>query len=536
MYRFDFHLELAANGFLKLLIVGFDDVTPNEDIKKLITEYYVGNVILFARNIKDSQQLLDLNNSLQQLAKEAGHDQPLFISIDQENGAVTRLLPPSSPQFPGSMALGATGSAEDAYKVALATAHYLRFHGIQYNYAPVADVNSNPRNPVVGVRSFGDNAREASKLVNASASGLSDGKIVTCTKHFPGHGDTAVDSHHGTAVVTKAREQMNECELVPFRESNDQVASVMMAHVVVPSFGENLPASISPVAVKILKEDLGYKGLVITDCLEMDAISQVYGAAEGAVMSLKAGVDNVMICHTMSWQVGALEKIRAAVNNGDLSKDQILQSAEKVQKLKQDFLSWEEVLAPKKFTQLDPVLFKKHEELVKSVYDRTTTVVRGRIEDFRFNKEDKIVYVTPTWPRGNAVSGAVGRTASFIPLTFLGELQSTASNVMPVEFGPDDDVTMHDEAISNADRILLVTRNAGRFGSTYQKAIADHLSKSGKPMVVVAVEDPYDFLHESSASSVPNYICTYEPTKEAFSSAVSVLFGRVATGVCPVRP
>ena len=270
----------------------------SEDIKTLIQTYKVGAVILFLRNVNSAAQLLELTNSLQEAAKTSGHKQGLFIGIDQENGLVTRIKPPVAAQLPGSMALGATGNAGNAYMIASATAETLKSFGINTNYAPIADVNSEPKNPVIGVRSPSDNAETVGRLVSAQMKGLSEGGVIPCVKHFPGHGDTAVDSHYGLPVITKSQAQLDACELVPFRRAvAEGVDSVMTAHIAIPGIGDSavsddhaskkLPASLNPDAIKILREDMKYDGMIVSDCLEMDGVRATFGTEKGAVMALK---------------------------------------------------------------------------------------------------------------------------------------------------------------------------------------------------------------------------------------------------------
>lgn len=282
----------------QLFIVGFHGHVASEDIKTLIRTHKVGAVILFLRNVNNAAQLLELTNSLQDTAKEAGHKQGLFIAIDQENGLVTRIKSPVAAQLPGSMALGATGNANNAYKIASATAETLKSFGINTNYAPIADVNSEPKNPVIGVRSPSDNPEAVGRFVSAQIKGLSEGGVIPCVKHFPGHGDTAVDSHYGLPVIAKSKAQLDACELVPFRRAVvEGVDSVMTAHIAMPGIGDltltddhpskKLPASLNPAAIKILREEMKYDGMIISDCLEMDGVRATFGTEKGAVMALK---------------------------------------------------------------------------------------------------------------------------------------------------------------------------------------------------------------------------------------------------------
>src|SRR6266516_3539596 len=235
----------------QLLMVGFWGSTPSQEIIDLIQRYQVGNIILFSRNIRNACQVLELTQSLQMIAKEAGHRFPLFIAIDQENGIVQR-LGETATIFPGNMALGAIGSEEIAYKVALATGRELKALGINMNLAPVVDVNNNPANPVIGVRSFGEEPHQVAQLAAAAVKGYSSAGIITCLKHFPGHGDTAVDSHLALPTIPYTMERLAAIELVPFSNGIEAGAdSVMISHIYFPSLmrHEVLPSTLSPTVV-----------------------------------------------------------------------------------------------------------------------------------------------------------------------------------------------------------------------------------------------------------------------------------------------
>lgn len=209
------------------------------------------------------------------------------------------------------MALGATGDASNAFKVASATAEVLKSFGINMNYAPIADINSEPKNPVIGVRSPSDDPETVGRFVSAQIKGLQQGGIVPCVKHFPGHGDTAVDSHYGLPMNSKSKAQLESCELVPFRRAVvEGVASVMTAHISIPGIGDPelpddhpskaLPASLNPDAVKILREEMKYQGLIVSDCLEMDSVRATFGTEKSAVLALKVGesLDHQLKFHT----------------------------------------------------------------------------------------------------------------------------------------------------------------------------------------------------------------------------------------------
>src|SRR5438270_1735241 len=219
----------------QLLMVGFLGTTPSEEVIDMIQRYHVGGIILFSRNIQNPLQVFELTQSLQTIAREAGHRQPLLIAIDQENGNVRR-LGQDATIFPGNMALGATGSEQLTYDIALATGQELKALGINMNLAPVVDINNNPANPVIGVRSFGEDPSEVARLAAASVRGHRAAGIIATLKHFPGHGDTAVDSHYALPTISSTLQRLEEVELVPFRSGIEAGApSVMIAHIHFPS-------------------------------------------------------------------------------------------------------------------------------------------------------------------------------------------------------------------------------------------------------------------------------------------------------------
>ncbi|HEY7983686.1 MAG TPA: glycoside hydrolase family 3 protein, partial [Ktedonobacterales bacterium] len=282
----------------QLFMVGFSGLTPTPAILDLIQRRHVGGIILFSRNVADSDQLLTLTSALQAAARAAGQRHPLLIAIDQENGIVRR-LGQGSTIFPGNMALGATDSDELAYAVAYATGRELRALGINLNLAPVVDVNNNPANPVIGVRAFGADPALVARLGAAATRGYQAAGVIAALKHFPGHGDTAVDSHQAMPVLDGDLDRLEAVELLPFRAGIAAgAASVMIAHVALPRLtaGEAVPATLAPEIVRgLLRERMGYDGLVLSDCLEMRAIADTVGTAPGSVRALRAGVDLVLV-------------------------------------------------------------------------------------------------------------------------------------------------------------------------------------------------------------------------------------------------
>ena len=288
-------------------ILGFHGPDLPEDFEAFIREYQVGNVILFQRNVQSADQLYTLCQKIRRVILEATGFPP-FIVIDQEGGLVSR-IPPDAVNVPSAMALGATGNPENAFEAAKITARQLRGLGPNFTMAPVLDVNSNADNPVIGVRSYGDDPRLVAVFGEAAVRGYEDSGVLCCGKHFPGHGDTSVDSHVGLPCVDKTVEELEKMELIPFRRAIEAgIPAIMSTHILFPKIEpDKVPGTMSrKIITGLLKERLGFQGLVFTDCLEMNAIQKFYGTAKGMVEAFRAGVDLAEISSTFSLECDAV--------------------------------------------------------------------------------------------------------------------------------------------------------------------------------------------------------------------------------------
>jgi len=327
----------------QLMMIGFSgqDVTPG--LREMIEEYHIGGVIYFARNLKHPAQVADLSRRLQELAMEST-GVPLFISADEEGGRVTRV--PGMTHFPGAMALGAADSPELTTRMARTKARQLRYLGINFNLAPVLDVNNNPDNPIIGVRSAGSSPEAVAAQGCAYLNGLQQEDVIACGKHFPGHGDTSVDSHLDLPVIEHERERLGEVELKPFRKAIEAgIDSIMTAHIAFPAYTDSseLPATLSrEILTALLRKELGFSGLIITDCMEMEGIVKSSGTVEGAVRTIRAGSDQVLISHTPSLQLEAIKELKKAVESGAISRERLDRSLKRILKLKKSRLTWQE--------------------------------------------------------------------------------------------------------------------------------------------------------------------------------------------------
>jgi beta-N-acetylhexosaminidase len=300
----------------RLVMVDIPGKALNAETAAFLREQKIRSVCLFRKNIGSESEVRALMRDLiDVLGPEA------LIGIDQEGGAVVRVT--FLPQPPSAMALGASGDADRAEAVGAAVARGLKSLGINWNFAPVLDVNNNPANPVIGERSFSNDPVEVSRLAAAWMRGSLKAGVACCVKHFPGHGDTHVDSHHALPTVDKSRAELNALELAPFKALASQAPAMMTAHIVYPQIDPDRPATLSPQLIGgILRQDWGYDGVVITDALMMKAVAERFGYAKSAVMAIEAGADMVLAQGSLTEQLVAINALRQAFASGRLTPEQ----------------------------------------------------------------------------------------------------------------------------------------------------------------------------------------------------------------------
>ena len=327
----------------QLAILGFPGHEITADLKAIAREFDLGGVIFFARNVAEPAQVLAMSRQARELAREL----PLWISVDQEGGRVARLRDPFTV-WPPMMTLGRMLPAQGealARRFARALAAELKAVGINLDYAPVLDVLTNPANPVIGDRALSEQAERVAALGRAIIEALQAEGLAACGKHFPGHGDTSADSHHELPLVEHPPDRLRQVEFIPFREAVAAgVASIMTAHVLIPAVDEQLPATLSPRIVDaMLKEELGYGGLVLSDDLEMKAISAHYTAGEAAAKAIAAGCDGFLVCGpNADVHVQALEGIIRAVEAEELPLKRVEDALARNRRVKERFLAVEQ--------------------------------------------------------------------------------------------------------------------------------------------------------------------------------------------------
>ncbi|MEO3848570.1 glycoside hydrolase family 3 N-terminal domain-containing protein [Streptomyces sp. B8F3] len=329
--------ELArlANSVLQ---PGFVGTTAPDWLRRRIGEG-LASVVLFGRNIVDPEQVAALTAALR------AENPDLIIAIDEEAGDVTRIEAGTGATRPGNLALGAVDDVELTEQVAYDIGRQLHAMGVSLNYAPSADVNSNPKNPVIGVRSFGARTDLVCRHTAAWIRGLQSAGVAACAKHFPGHGDTSVDSHHGLPHVAADAREIARTALPPFTAAMEAgVRTVMTAHMLIPAYDDSLPATLSPRVIRdLLRDELGFTGLVVTDGIEMGAVSDLYGIDGATVRALAGGVDAVCVGGENAEEsvtTGLTDAIVAAVRDGSLPEERLVEAAARVH----EFAAWSAAL------------------------------------------------------------------------------------------------------------------------------------------------------------------------------------------------
>ncbi len=320
----------------QLIMAGFSGSTVPAEVGELSRAFGLGGVILFARNIEAPQQVAELAHDVQMLSD----DLPLWVSVDQEGGRVARLREPFTI-WPPMQTLGRCGDLTLATRFGEALARELSSVGISLDYAPVLDVNTNADNPVIGDRALSDDAVEVGRIGAAIIEGLQAGGVAACGKHFPGHGDTTVDSHQALPVVDHAPDRLREVELVPFRAAvASDVAMLMTAHVLYPALDDTHPATLSPeIVTGLLRQEIGFAGVIATDDMSMQAIVKDWTVEQATVAAVAAGCDLVLLCEPdAEAQLRALEALIYAVEDGTLPERQIEDALARLRGAKERFL------------------------------------------------------------------------------------------------------------------------------------------------------------------------------------------------------
>lgn len=490
---------------------------------QVVQKYHLGGIIHFtwSNSLYDPKQIAELSNGLQTAATSSGAQVPLLISTDQEQGQVTRITEPVT-QLPGNMALGAGRSPQDAERAAAITGQELRAMGLNMNFAPSGDVNVNPANPVIGVRSFSSDPTLAAQFTAAQVRGYEDAQaagegVSASVKHFPGHGDTNTDSHTALPVIEHDRQQWEQLDAPPFKEAiAANTDSVMSAHIVVPKLDDSgQPATLAPkVLTGMLRQELGYQGVVFTDSLQMEGVRQQHPDSEIPVLALQAGADVMLMPQNL--QV-AIDGVIAAVHDGRLTEQRIDESVSRVLKLKEG----RGVLANPfvDVSKVDSIVGnQQHLADAQRITDRSTTLLRN--DAALPLKSPGKVFVTGASEKGTkALSDSVRARGP--------QSSALATGTKPTQ----EQIGQAVEQAKAHDVAVVLTSAAWNPDNAGQLDLVRALQATGKPVVAVAVRDPYDAAHVD----VPAWIASYSDKPVAMESVAKVLFGETTpAGKLPV--
>lgn len=503
----------------QLLIVGFHGYEFNEQLHELISKYKVGNFILFARNIHDKEQLMRLTTKLHEVCLEELGVIP-FICIDQEGGMVTRIMEKETT-YPGQMTLAATQPQNARYVGELMGKHLMSF-GINYNFAPDVDVNNNPDNPVIGVRSYGDSPQLVSKYAIESIKGMQSNGLIACAKHFPGHGDVSVDSHLGLPTITYSKQRLNRIELPPFKAViQNKVQSIMVAHIIFNEYDKSNPATVSEtILTNILRKKMHFKGLIVSDDMEMKAIDDIYTAPVGAVKGIVNGLDLACVCHTYDNQVNACKKLMDSYDDGILTMEEIDKKITRILKAKnQSYKTLKKVFYAKKKPNvfLDSSCVRKCQNIV----DASLTKVGGH--NFKHIGQGLVIY-----------SEAKASTIAEDQLNVgdLGKLIATKTEGYDsVLINPKEYNKTVVNMCKNYETVVFISFNA--YSNPEQAKMINDINATHSNFTVLSLRNPYDYLVTEEKCS---FYTLYEATPLAYNSVIKFLDGKlVPMGMCPVN-
>lgn len=510
MTKFNVNNLTTKQKLGQLIMFGFDALEVNDHAINLIKNHQVGNVILFSRNVKTTEQLFNLCQNLQKLAYES-IGIPLFISIDQEGGMVTRIKN-GGTYFPGAMTIAATNNVENAYLSGKYMGRELLALGINMNLAPVLDVNNNPKNPVIGVRSFSDNPEMVSEYGNKFIEGLQE-SIIATAKHFPGHGDTNTDSHLALPSIDYDIERLEKVELYPFNKAiKNGIKAIMSAHINFKAFTEdNLPTTLSKKCLTgLLREALKFEGLIVTDCMQMKAIQDNYTTSEGSLMAINAGANLLCISHSETLQLGALNRLNTAVESGEISQEVLDERVSRILKFK------EELQLTSNSSYSDVIETIENEDTREFAYDVVksgATLVKGK----EVNSNLKTLLIAAT-PQATSIADEDDGEQD-IAIKVSKEIPRF--DTMKIDMCPNElEINRAIKLAEQYEQVIVCTYNSNIYSS--QIELVKNLLDGLYELHIVAMRNPYDLLF---IPKIPNYVCFYEYTPNSVNALIEYLKG-----------
>ena len=508
----------------QMIIAGFPSPYVDDQAKRLVENYHVGNFALFGRNYVNAEQVAEMCNGLHQLTY-AKNGYSAYLASDQEGGVVSRVCI-GSALFPGTMAMAASPSA-DPYQVGKNCGNILGSLGILGNFGPVLDVNLDPMNPIIGSRSYSDDPETVARMGVDMILGMHDGGMLATLKHFPGHGNVATDSHLANPVNTTSKEELMRTEFMPFQRAFDAGAdAIMTAHVIYEDIDPVYPGTVSKkIMTDLLRDTMHFEGFAISDCMEMNAIKVTYGIGPGAVMAIQAGCDMLCFSHTYEAVAEACEALYKAVEDGTLSMDRVNESYERIVRLKKQY----HLVEPPKVDTANALKWLSDRQIMdfhaKISRDSMTMISDdGGFEAFKKAKHPRFFA-----PESIASTGAEDKERA--PTRFHELAQKRfGGDAVEIPMSSVDEATLEAIRSKDYDVAVLALYNA-RFRES-QQIILRELEAQDRPLVVLLLGAPYDAALIRNAKCV---ICAYEYTYQAAEALLSAMEAGEFKGHLPVQ-
>lgn len=485
----------------QMLCLSFHGTEYNDQLKAMVEEYNIGTIIHFARNITGLKQVYELNYNIHKNSKY-----PVFIGLDHEGGMVRRVMDDIT-YLPGAMALG-NATDEEMYNIYNQVGKELRNLLFNMNYMPSVDVNNNPLNPVINSRSYSDKANMVAKKGNIAALAMQDALMLPTPKHFPGHGNTNVDSHLGLPVVDMTKQDLYDIELKPFEEViKNNVDGIMVAHILYKQIDDVYPSSISKkIITDLLKEEMGFKGLIITDSLTMKAIYTRYTIREIVKNSVNAGNDIIMFCGEASAysQETIVKEFIDLVEKGEIPMSRIDESVNKIIKLKEKYKI---TLGNNQLTNTDiKTKFNQAKELSYALTKKSISLYKDE-NNLLPIKNEKVLSLFPKMNLASLVDNDSEESISIGKFLNCDEIIYEDENCF-------ENIV---QKIKNYDKILLATYNTNK--DSIQTKLYNLLKDNDK-LINVALRSPFDIVHMKDCKT---YICTFDCTKESIKALCETL-------------
>lgn len=507
----------------QMLLVGFQGLEAPKHILDWLQEGKIGGVILFARNVDNPQQLAALCKSIHKAAKY-----PALIAIDQEGGMVARLREQNGfTESPGAMALAsAQDNEQQTETVSTILGTEMCSLGINWNYAPSVDISYNAQNPTVGTRSFGNDNQIVSQMAAAAVRGFQKAGVAACAKHFPGLGDTAIDTHLELAALDTDMDYLLENDMLPYRTAVEaDLATIMTTHTLFTTLDKTYPATLSPhIVQRLIREELAYEGVVVSDCMEMRAISDNYGAGESAVLGILAGLDIILMSHTRSMQKEAFQAMLDAAHSGRVPLETIDRANARIEQLKAQYK-----IAPSDINA-DSIANAEHRRISLEAARAGLILIKQNTDLLPLPEQSKAKIGLVEFA-SHMDSEVMERNEAS---AFASLLQKARPDIEIISLNPSSSPTeiieQAQKLASSVDILLVATRNAHMMPS--QKTIAEDLLNRAENSILLALRNPYD----AGVMSADTILCSSGDSSPSLAATVEALQGNfLPSGKLPVE-